>query len=69
MTRMDIKFNHQMKLELSPTAVALDILAIDILGSLPRTEAGSRFVVVMTVKYTKLIREIPIARVTSTKVA
>lgn len=48
---------HQMysseRLRLFPTAVFLELVTLDILGSLPRTKAGKQFAVIMTHWYTK----------------
>lgn len=41
----------------------------DILGSLPKTKSGNKFIVLMTDRYSKLTKTLPIARTTATAVA
>lgn len=67
--RMGTKFNQQRKLELFPPVGPLEIVAIDILRSLPRTRADNYFFIIMRERYNKLARLIPMTKITSTRVA
>lgn len=67
--KMQTKFAHQRQLEQFPANRSLKIIAIDILGPLPRTKEGMRYVVFMTDRYTILTRAIQTATVTSTETA
>lgn len=54
------------KLRPFPPAGLLDFIAIEILGSLPKTEGGTNYIVVITVHYSMLIKAIPTAKTTAT---
>lgn len=49
---------HQRLPQLSPPDGSLEFVTTDILGPLPETKFGNRFVVVITDRFSKLIREI-----------
>jgi hypothetical protein len=57
------------KLKLIPPTCALEQVAIDILGSLPVTSRGHRYVLVMTDRFSKLTRAIPLKGITAAEVA
>ncbi|CDF39905.1 unnamed protein product [Chondrus crispus] len=56
---------HQKDLKLFPAAGPLDFVAMDLLGPLPKTAHGNRHVLVMTDRFTKLTRSIPLRTTTA----
>jgi hypothetical protein len=54
---------------LFPAQEPLEYLAIDILGSLPKTPRGNQFILVVCDRSTKLVRTIPLRKITSLAVA
>lgn len=67
--KIGTELRHQRKLELFLPNGPLEFVAIDILGSIPRTRSGNKFVVVITGKYFKLTQVIPTTNITSSEVA
>lgn len=57
---------HQKQLGLFPAARRLELLAMDILGALQKMISGYQHVTVLTIRYTKLKRDIPVTTVAST---
>jgi Integrase core domain len=57
------------KLKLFPPTCALEQVAIDILGPLPVTSRGHRYILVMTDRFSKLTRAIPLKGITAAEVA
>ena len=60
---------HQKDLKLFPAAGPLDFAAMDLLGPLPNTTHGNRHLLVMTVQFTKLTRNISLRTTTASVVA
>lgn len=60
---------HQSPLTLFPANAPLEYVAIDILGPLPRASSGHRFVLVMTDRFSKFSRAIPMRTITAINVA
>ncbi|CDF40922.1 unnamed protein product [Chondrus crispus] len=60
---------HQKDLKLFPAAGPLDFVAMDLLGPLLKTAHGNRHVLVMTDRFTKLTRSIPLRTTTASVVA
>ena len=68
--RNRIKLQRKSKaLRLFPANGPLEYVSIDILGPLVRTRRGNRFLLVISDRYTKLTRTVPLARITSGVVA
>lgn len=59
---------HQRLLKLLPPSGTLEPTIIAILGPLKWTKQGNRLIVVITDRYIKLIRAIPISRITVSRV-
>jgi len=60
---------HAKKLQLFPANGPLEYVSIDILGPLLRTRRGNRFLLVISDRYSKLTRAIPLSRITAQSVA
>lgn len=60
---------HLNRLQLFPATGPLESVAIDILGPLPRSATGKRFLLVITDRYTKLTQVAPLATITAYHVA
>jgi hypothetical protein len=56
-------------LKLIPASGALEFVAMDILGSLPKTEHGNRFLLVISDRFSKLTRTDPLRTITALGVA
>jgi transposase InsO family protein len=57
------------QLKLFPSSGPLEFVAIDILGPLPKTNQGHQYLLVISDRFTKLVRTIPLRRITSLMVA
>ena len=64
-----VKHSHQHFLKLFPAAGPLEYVAIDILGPLPKSAKGNQYILVITDRYIKLARAIPLATTTASVVA
>ena len=60
---------HASPLKLFPARAPLEYLAIDILGELIRTPRGNRYLLIITDRYSKLTRCVPLRRITANTVA
>jgi transposase InsO family protein len=60
---------HTNRLQLFPAKGPLESVAMDILGPLPRTKHGNRFLLVIADRYTKVTRTVPLRTVTALSVA
>ena len=60
---------HLHRLKLFPATRPLESVAIDILGPLPKTKSGYRFLLIVTDRFTKLSQVAPLRRVTALIVA
>ena len=60
---------HVYKMKLFPATKPLEYVAMDILGPLPRTKHGKRFILVITDRFTKLTKTEPLRTITSLAVA
>jgi transposase InsO family protein len=56
---------HTSFLKLFPASAPLEYVAIDILGPLPKTGHGNRFLLVMTDRFSKLTRTVPLRTTTA----
>ena len=61
-------YKHRRFLRLFPAEYPLQFIAIDLLGPLPKSKRGNRHVLVVTCRFSKLARAIPLARITSASV-
>jgi Integrase zinc binding domain len=59
---------HTNFLQLFPAKVPLDSVAMEIIGPLPRTKHGNRFLLVIADRYTKVTRTVPLSTVTALSV-
>ena len=60
---------HLNRLKLFPATRPLESLAIDILGPLPKTRTGKRFLLIVTDRFTKLTQVAPLRTITAYHVA
>ena len=60
---------HIYKMKLFPASKPLEYVAMDILGPLPRTKHGKRFILVVTDRFTKLTKTEALRTITSLSVA
>jgi hypothetical protein len=56
-------------LKLFPASGPLEVFAMDILGPLPKTEHGNRFLLVISDRFYKLTRTVPLRTITALGVA
>lgn len=56
-------------MRLLPAKKLLESFAVDLLGPLPKTKAGSRFILVMVDPFTKLTQVVPLKRTLGLDVA
>ena len=56
---------HNSELKTFPPSGPLEYIAIDILGELPRIPRGPRYLFVMTHRYSKLTRTVPLWKITA----
>ena len=61
--------SHSAPMKLFPAKAPLEFVAIDILGPLPKASDGSRFLLVITDRFSKLTRAMPLGSITALKVA
>lgn len=59
----------QKHLHLFPSNGPFELVAMDILGPFPRTKSGKRYILVVTDRYSKLTRSIPMNYITAPLVA
>jgi transposase InsO family protein len=59
----------QGDMTLFPAHEPLDYVAIDILGPLPRTKKGNQYLLVIADRFSKLVRTVPLSRITAAIVA
>ena len=68
--RNNVKLRRYSKnLSLFPARAPLEFIAIDILGELIKTARGNRFLLVITDRFSKLVRTVPLKRITARAVA
>jgi hypothetical protein len=60
---------HTNKLKLFPAKGPLEFMAMDILGPLPRTKHGNRFLLVISDRFSKVTKTVPLRTVTALSVA
>lgn len=60
---------HSSLLKLFPATRPLEFVSIDILGPLPRSSGGHRYLLVITDRYTKFVRTVPLRAITALTVA
>jgi hypothetical protein len=56
-------------LKLFPASEPLELVSLDILGTLPKTEHGNRFLLVITHRFSKLTRTVPLRTISILVVA
>jgi hypothetical protein len=56
-------------LKLFPPLGPLEFIAIDILGPLPKTKSGHQYLVIISDRFSKLTRAVPVRNVTAETVA
>jgi Integrase core domain len=59
----------QGDMTLFPAHEPLDYVALDILGPLPRTKKGNHYLIVIADRFPKLVRTVPLSRITAPTVA
>ena len=65
-----VKLRHKTKsLKLLPAKAPLESISIDLLGELIRTPRGNRWLLVITDRFSKLVRTVPLKRITAATVA
>lgn len=60
---------NKQKMRLFPATKPLEQVSVDLLGPLPRTRAGHRFILVIADRFTKLTQVVPLRRSTGLDVA
>ena len=60
---------HSRFLKLFPAERPLEYVAIDILGPLPRTQSGNKYLLVITDRYSKYVRTVPLRNITAWNIA
>ena len=60
---------HSRFLKLFPAERPLEYVAINILGPLPRTQSGNKYLLVITDRYSKYVRTVPLRKVTAWNIA
>ena len=60
---------HNAKLKTFPPMGPLEFIAIEILGELPRTPRGNRYLLVISDRYSKLTRTVPLKKIPAETVA
>jgi hypothetical protein len=60
---------HSSPLKLFPARAPLEYVAIDILGELVKTPRGNRYLLVITDRYSKLTKTVPLRRITTNYIA
>ena len=60
---------HQKELRLFPASSPLEFVAIDLLGELIKTPRGNRFLLVISDRFSKLVRTVPMKTITAEAVA
>jgi len=66
--RINLK-KHKSFLKLFPASRPLQYVSIDILGPMPRTSRGFRYILVITDRYSKLVQTVPLTKITALSVA
>eukprot|EP00171_Calliarthron_tuberculosum_P022257 IDg22257t1 len=61
--------SHKSKLKIFPARQPLEFVAIDLLGLLHRTKSGHRFILVMTDRFSKLVKVTALRNITALTVA
>ena len=65
-----VKLRRKTKrLKLFPATAPLEALSIDLLGELIRTPHGNRWLLVITDRFSKLVRTVPLKRITASEIA
>ena len=57
------------KMKLLPPNAPLEFVAIDILGELITTRRGNRYILVISDRYSKLVRTLPLQKITAAHIA
>lgn len=60
---------NSTEMKLFPATRPFECVAIDILGELIRAKRGKRFLLVITDRFTKLVRTVPLAKISARSVA
>lgn len=65
-----IKFRkHNSEMKLFPPSAPLEYVAIDILGELPKTKRKNKYLLIISDRFSKLVRTVPMKRITAAAVA